>query len=74
MDVRFTGIDPFPEAVRPAEYLYYSADATASGRGVLVPLTGIAIFNSGSQAGDAFFPAAELDRLLQEAALRDPAE
>jgi len=73
VEVHFIGIDPFPEAVRPSEYLYYLEDASASGRGVLVPLTGVAIYNGGWEAGEAFFPGPELDRLLRDAASGEPA-
>ena len=66
--VRFTGIDPFPEAMQPAEFRYYPDDASASGRGVLVPLTGIAISNGVFRPGEAFFPGPELDQLLRQAA------
>ena len=66
--VRFTGIDPFPEAMQPAEFRYYPDDASASGRGVLVPLTDIAISNGVFRAGEAFFPGPELDQLLCQAA------
>ncbi len=71
VEVKFRGIDPFPEAVRPSEYRYYTEDASASGRGVLVPLTGVAIHNGGWAAGAPFFPTAELDRLLREGASGD---
>lgn len=66
------GVDPFPEAVRPSEYLYYSADATASGRGVLVPVKEGAVYNGTLGKGSPFYPVPELDRLLREAASGEP--
>ena len=74
VEIQFKGIDPFPEAVRPSEFIYYPEDASASGLGVLVPLTDIVIYNGRTEAGEAFYPVPELDRLLREAASREPAE
>ena len=71
LEVRFKGIDPFPEAVRPTVYQYYRSDSSASGRGVLVPLTGIAVYNGGGAGGGAFYPEPDLDGLLRDAASSD---
>ena len=63
------GVDPFREAVLPAELTYYSADATHSGRGVLVQSRGGAEFNG--TFGDSeppYYADATMDALLRHAA------
>ena len=63
------GVDPFPEAVRPAELTYYPDDATRSGRGVLVQTRGGAEFSGtfgGAQA--PYYADATVDALLRDAA------
>lgn len=63
------GIEPFPEAVRPDRYLYYPADSSSLRRGVLVQTEAGAVYNGGGgQLQPPFYPAVELDRLLQDAA------
>ena len=63
------GVDPFPEAVLPAELTYYPADASHSGRGVLVQSRGGAEFNG--TLGDSqppYYADATMDALLRRAA------
>jgi hypothetical protein len=69
VEEQYGGIDPFPEAVRPARYLYYRGDASGSGRGVLVQTQVGAVLNG--TFGDAvppFYPAPALDRVLRDIA------
>ncbi|TAK61921.1 MAG: hypothetical protein EPO22_07995 [Dehalococcoidia bacterium] len=63
------GIDPFPDAVRPAELTYYPGDASGSRRGVLVQTRGGVEFN-GTLGGalPPYYTDATMDGLLQEAA------
>lgn len=70
VEVWFQGIDPFPEAVRPSKYMYYSADATQSQHGVLVPVEPASVYNGtlGRSNEPPFFASAVLDGLLREAA------
>ena len=63
------GIEPFPDAVRPDRYLYYSADSSSLRRGVLVQTEAGAVYNGGGgQLQPPFHPEPEFDRLLQNAA------
>jgi hypothetical protein len=69
VEIWYTGVDPFPEAVRPATYEYYASEAASSRRSFLVQV-GAAVVHNGTlgRAGTSSYPVPELDRLLQEAA------
>jgi DNA-binding CsgD family transcriptional regulator len=62
------GVDPFPEAQRPAEYSYYPP-ATAGARGVLVQTKAGAIWNatSGRDGGTPYYASAATDDALRAA-------
>lgn len=67
VEEQYGGTDPFPEAVRPARYLYYPGDASGAGRGVLVQTQVGAVLNG--TFGDLlppFYAAPELDRVLND--------
>jgi hypothetical protein len=66
--VLWKSMEPFPEAVRPAIYSYYSPDTTAGGRGVLVETQQGAVYNSGPGPLQApCYAAAKVDSLLRGA-------
>lgn len=71
LQVWYAGVDPFPEAVRPAVYRYYPTDGGGSQRGVLVLLEPGAVANGtlGNANTPPTFASAELDELLGEAGL-----
>ena len=62
------GIDPFPEAERPAEYSYFPPD-TAGARGILVQTTTGAIWNGtlGRDGGTPYYASAATDDALRAA-------
>ncbi|MDP9236566.1 MAG: hypothetical protein M3P30_04055 [Chloroflexota bacterium] len=67
VEEQFGGIDPFPDAVRPARYLYYPGDSSGTGRGVLVQTQVGAVLNG--TFGDItppFYAAEALDRVLRD--------
>ena len=68
VEVWYKGVDPFPEAIKPATYLYYSGDASESGLGVLVPIEAAVVHNGtlGRPESPTFYAAPELDYLLRE--------
>ncbi len=63
------GVDPFPEAQRPAEYSYYPP-AAAGARGILVQTKMGAIWNAtlGRDGGPPYYAAAATDATLRTAA------
>jgi len=71
IEVWYSGVDPFPEAVRPAAYRYYPTDGAGSERGVLVLLEPGAVANGslGNANTPPTFASAQLDELLREAGL-----
>lgn len=67
----YRGVDPFPEAVRPAAYLYYPADTFGLGRDVLIQTEAARVHNGHlGRAGVSFYPEPDLNRLLRDAAGR----
>lgn len=67
------GVDPFPEAVTPAEYMYYPHDGQGSERGVLVMTQMGAEGNATSGLADPYFVDAALDARLKALLAGPPA-
>jgi hypothetical protein len=63
------GVDPFPDAVRPAELTYYPDDGSHAGHGVLVQSQG-GVELSGTYGGEQppYYADVTMDALLRDAA------
>ncbi len=73
VEEQYEGAEPFPEAVRPASYLYYPGDASGSGRGVLVQTQVAAVLNGTLGSIDApFYVSSDLDQVLREITASPP--